>query len=103
MDYRELQQALEVFRLGSRATLAEIKARHRELVKQHHPDTATGAGDDEAIRRINAAYRLLSDYCGNYRYAFDEEEFLEQNPEERMRRQFATDPLWGRGDRKEKG
>ena len=31
------------------------------------------------------------------RYCFSEAEFLEQNPEERMRRQFAADPLWGRG------
>lgn len=95
MEYQELRQALQLFALGERASLAEIKARHRELVKCHHPDAAADQTDPETIRQINAAYRLLCDYCASYRYAFDEEEFLEQNPEERLRRQFAGDPLWG--------
>lgn len=96
MTYAELQEALMVLGLGERATLKEIKARHRELVKRHHPDT--GATDDPAtIRQVNAAYRVLLDYVAAYRYSFVEEEFYEQNPEERLRRQFMDDPLWGKG------
>ena len=38
MTYRELQDALETFGLGERATLKEVKARHRALAKAHHPD-----------------------------------------------------------------
>jgi hypothetical protein len=93
MTYRELQAALAVFDLGERATLKQIKARHRELVKTHHPDRGA-AGDAEAMRRVNAAYALLLEYCGNYRFAFGESEFLEQYPEERLRRQFGWDPVW---------
>lgn len=92
MTYRELQATLELFTLGERATLEQIKARHRELVKTHHPDSG---GDGEAMRRVNAAYALLLAYCSAYRYDFSEEEFLEQHPEERLRRQFGWDPLWG--------
>ncbi|MFZ3207242.1 MAG: J domain-containing protein [Geobacteraceae bacterium] len=44
MTYANLQEALRVLGLGERATLAEIKAQHRELVKRHHPDTRN-AGD----------------------------------------------------------
>ncbi len=101
MEYHELRQALAVLGLGERASLAEIKTRHRALVKRHHPDAAPGTAEPEAILKINAAYRLLCDYCANYRFAFDEEEFLEQNPEERLRRQFAGDPLWGRSGKRE--
>ena len=95
MTYAELQQALAVFGLSGRATLAELKSRHRELVKRLHPDT--GAADPAAIRQVNAAYRILQSYVAAYRFSFAEEEFYEQNPDERLRRQFASDPIWGGG------
>ena len=38
------------------ASRAEIKAAHRRLVKQHHPDVG---GEAEAFRRVNDAYQLL--------------------------------------------
>lgn len=94
MTYGELQAALTVFKLGQRATLQEIKARHRDLAREHHPDRS-GATDQEAMRRINAAYAVLTAYCGGYRYDFSEAEFLEQVPQERLRRQFSRDPIWG--------
>ena len=93
MEYEELRQALKVLALPERASLGEIKARHRNLVKRFHPDA--GGGDPERIRQINAAYRLLSAYCRDYRFKFTREEFLEQNPEERLRQQFERDPIWG--------
>jgi len=96
MTYAELQEALQVLGLGERATLREIKARHRESVKRHHPD-AGNSGDPDAIRRVNAAYRVLQDYITEYRFSFSEGEFYEQNPEERIRQQFMNDPLWGKG------
>ena len=95
MTHQELKLALEVFGLGERATLREIKSRHRELVKRHHPDT--GNGNPEMIRKVNAAYQVLLDYVSQYSFSFSEEEFYEQNPEERLRRQFMDDQLWGNG------
>jgi len=96
MAFAELQASLVVFGLGERATLKEIKTRHRELVKRYHPDVG-GAHDPEQIRKVNAAYRVLLDYVGPYRFSFAEDEFYEQNPDERLRRQFMDDPLWGKG------
>lgn len=95
MIYSELQKALRVLGLGERATLGEIKARYRILVKKHHPDTGA-AVDPEVIRSVNAAYRMLLDYVTAYCFSFAEDEFYEQNPEERLRRQFMDDPLWGK-------
>ncbi len=105
MTYQELKAALDLYQLGERATHKQIKIRHRELVKCHHPDhgqhpdqghhSDNGCDDDpEIIRKINAAYEILTAYCENYRYCFTEEEFLEQVPEERLRRQFGWDPVW---------
>ncbi len=94
MTYQELQRALKVLGLPERAGLKEIKAKHRNLVKQHHPDHNPDQAGDR-IREINAAYRLLTDYCAGYRFCFSQEEFYEQNPEERLRQQFSQDPVWG--------
>jgi DnaJ-class molecular chaperone len=94
MTYQELQQALKMFDLGEQATLREIKTRHRELAKRYHPD-AGNRSDGEAIRQLNEAYRLLLEYTHQYRFGFDEDTFYEQCPEERIRRQFEEDPVWG--------
>lgn len=94
MTYRELQLALAVFGIEDRASLRQIKSRHRELVKRHHPDLGAPA-DSEEMRKVNAAYRVLLDYLSDYRFSFAEEEFYEQNPDERLRRQYFEDPLWG--------
>ncbi|HXE97911.1 MAG TPA: J domain-containing protein [Dongiaceae bacterium] len=95
MTYTDLQQALRVLGLGERASLKEIKARHRELVKRYHPD-AGNVIDLENIRQVNVAYRTLSEYISEYRFSFAKDEFFEQNPEERILEQFADDPVWGK-------
>ena len=42
MTYQELRSALEIFGLSERATLKQVKGRHRELVKRFHPDRGPG-------------------------------------------------------------
>ena len=96
MTYAELQVSRKVFGLGNRAMLKEIKIRHRELVKQYHPD-AGGGHNPEKIRKVNAAYKVLVAYIESFHFAFSEEEFYRQNPEERTRQQFKEDSLWGGG------
>ena len=95
MTYTELQESLRTLGLGQRCSLREIKARHRELVKRHHPDTGN-ANDNETIQRINAAYKTVLDYVTEYRFSFAEAEFYDQNPDERLRQQFMDTPLWGK-------
>lgn len=92
MIYDELLEARLIFNLSERATLREIKSRHRQLVKLHHPDKG-GVVDPGFIVQINAAYAVLLDYVSTYRFSFTESEFYAQNPDEQLRRQFA-DPLW---------
>src|SRR5512143_397235 len=96
MGYDELKAALRVFGLGERATLKENKARYRELARGHHPDGGNG-GDVEKIYRLIEANRVIMEYVESYRFCFSELEYLEQDPEERLRRRFMADPLWGRG------
>ncbi len=96
MNYRDLKTAADLFGIGERATLGQIKDRHREMVKAYHPDQKSDA-NPEMIRKINTAYEILKAYCENYRFCFSEEEFLEQVPEERLRRQFGWDSIWSGG------
>ncbi|MBT0666472.1 J domain-containing protein [Geobacter pelophilus] len=95
MTYNDLQEALRCMGLGERATLNDIKARHKGLVKRYHLDTGN-TDESEMIRQVNAAYQLLLEYVTAYRYTFTEDEFFEQNPGARIWKQFADDPLWGK-------
>ncbi len=95
MTYRELKAALRVLGLGERATVQEIKTRYRELAKQHHPDGGNGAKSEE-IYRVIEANRVIMKYVESYSYCFSEREYLEQNPDERLRRQFMSDSVWSK-------
>lgn len=96
MTYQDLQEAVAEFDLPSRISWRQLKEKHRQLLRRYHPDSGE-ASDPEKIRRINAAYQILRDYCDDYQFDFSHQEFLEQCPEERLREQFAEDSLWGGG------
>jgi hypothetical protein len=49
-------EALQILGLSPGASLREVKAAHRRLVKCHHPDVG---GEVDTFRRIDAAYRSL--------------------------------------------
>jgi DnaJ domain len=53
-------EALAVLELPESATLAEIKARYKQLAKKHHPDANGGdKAAEERLKSINLAYSLL--------------------------------------------
>lgn len=57
--------AVAVFGLSGPVTRVAVKARYKELVKRHHPDTNNGAkAAEEKIKEINEAYRTIMDMLG---------------------------------------
>jgi hypothetical protein len=53
-------QALDVLQLEAGATLIEIKARYKELVKRFHPDANGGdRGAEERLKQVIKAYGVL--------------------------------------------
>ena len=76
MNYKEIDEARRLLGLGETATLKEIKAAYRRLAHIHHPDKHGGAdaGDTEIIKKLNRAYKLITDYCNDYRYSFRQED-----------------------------
>ena len=60
------QQALDTLDLPASASLNEIKARYKELVKRHHPDANGGdRSAEERLRKVIQAYDYLrkSGFC----------------------------------------
>jgi DnaJ-class molecular chaperone len=96
--YEEITKALRILGLYEAATVKEIKNKYRELLKEWHPDLSKG---NEIIRKektieIINAYRIIMDYCEQYRFSFSREEVEKYiSPEELWTKQFGQDPIWG--------
>lgn len=71
----EIKEALEVLELPVLITQEDIKKQYYFLVKKYHPDRG---GDEEKIRRINHAYKVLIQYIASFRYTFSDEEIQRQ-------------------------
>ena len=74
-DHDEISQendAFEVLGLSKNASLDEIKARYKELVRQYHPDILMGMGESKEVierstkklQEINEAYGRLKEKFG---------------------------------------
>ncbi len=98
--WREIVAAKELLRLGDEASLDEIKRAYRRMSKKHHPDLRRGKkGEvgDPAMQELNAAYKILYDYCVNFRISLvlnDESKPLDD--EDWWLSRFGEDPLWGK-------
>lgn len=71
-DMSQESDAFEVLGLSKNATLEEIKARYKELVRQYHPDILMGRGESKEmierstkkLQEINEAYGRLKEKFG---------------------------------------
>lgn len=75
VDHDEISQendAFEVLGLSKNASLDEVKARYKELVRQYHPDILMGRGESKEVierstkklQEINEAYGRLKEKFG---------------------------------------
>ena len=90
-NFTEIDEARKVLGLSEAATLKEIKRAYRTLAHRHHPDKhseATSEETEETMKRLNWAYKLLMDYCDNYKYSFREEDVARAYPEEEYMRNW---------------
>jgi len=82
IDFDTVNQARQDLGLPEKVTEPEIKKAYRALAKKFHPDQAREDFEtEEAFRRIDASYKLLSKYCERNprkEYRFSPEEFGEK-------------------------
>ena len=58
-------RALAVFDLEIPVSLEDVKARYKELVKRHHPDTNKGTkAAEEKFKQVTEAYEVLLRFLG---------------------------------------
>lgn len=57
-----------IFGVSERASYHEIKRAYRHLARKYHPDRNASGISDEMIKRINAAFEVLSDKDKRHRY-----------------------------------
>ena len=75
-NFNEVEEARKLLHLGEEATLKEIKKAYRTLAHHYHPDKLEDddSAESQIMKRLNLAYRLLLDYCNDYKYSFREED-----------------------------
>lgn len=89
-SFEEIDEARRLLGLGEAATLKEIKQAYRKMAFRHHPDTGREAPEhQEIMKRLNHAYKLLSEYCARFKYTFKEEDVYRAYPEEKFTKRYA--------------
>ncbi len=100
LQFEQIDKARKDLGLGISATITEIKKAYHSLAKKWHPDRCKDSEHslcNEKMKTINHAYKTLLDYVSGYRYSFGREELQKDSPEERWKKQFWDDPVWGSG------
>jgi DnaJ-class molecular chaperone len=86
----EIEEARRLLGLGEAATLTEIKSAYRRMAHRYHPDKRSGSdrAESETMKRLNWAYKLLMDYCHDYKYSFKEDDIARTYPHDEYLRNF---------------
>ena len=96
--YEQINDARILLELPERATMEEIKFNYRILIRKWHPDKCQEEGEKcrKMTAKIIAAYRMLNDYCKNYKFSFSKEEVSNYlSAEEWWFERFGKSHLWG--------
>ena len=90
-NFKEIDEARRVLCLGEAVTLKEIKSTYRRMAHRYHPDKRSNDEDAETdtIKRLNWAYKLLTDYCSDYKYSFREEDVVRTYPHDEYLRKYS--------------
>lgn len=100
---KDIIQARNTLGLPAFATLDQIKSAYRHNCRLWHPDKRgkeASARENQKMQEINEAYRILLDYCRDYRYCLEPPKEL--NEGDWWMDRFGEDPVWNREKDKER-
>lgn len=95
--FQKIDAARTLLELPEHATMEEIKSNYRILIRKWHPDRCDKGSEacKQMTTRIIAAYRIISDYCKNYKFSFTEDEVSKYlTGEEWWLQRFGNNFLW---------
>jgi len=102
LESDKIYKSAQILKLNERSTIAEIKNSYHSLIKKWHQDKCKEDKDICKARteEIVKAYKIIINYCQNYRYSFKKEEIVNNLPDEKriqenLIKRFENDPLWG--------
>ena len=90
-NFNEIDEARKLLGLGDAATLKEIKSAYRRMAHRYHPDkhrADDSTKDEDVMKKLNRAYKLLMEYCSNYKYCFREEDVVRTYPSDEYLRRY---------------
>jgi curved DNA-binding protein CbpA len=65
--FEEIDESQRLLGLSEAASIGEIKRAYRRMAFRYHPDRGkVDAQNADTMRRLNLAYKLLTDYCARY-------------------------------------
>lgn len=86
-NFLEIEEARKTLGLGEAATLKEIKGAYRRLARRYHPDQHRESNQSqEAMKKLNQVYKLIENYCRDYKYSFRQEDVARTYPDEEYTR-----------------
>jgi hypothetical protein len=97
--WQKIVAARELLQLDDEASQVEIKKAYRRLARKCHPDLQHEDNGDDCsdMRNLTEAYKILLDYCLNFRVPLvltDDSEPLDD--EDWWLSRFGEDPLWSK-------
>ena len=97
----KINEAVAYLNIPEKASYKEIKKIYKDLLYQWHPDRCKEEKElcHEQTRKIIQSYKIIQNYCENYRLSFNEHE-LEggtgvPDPVKFWYERFGDDPIWG--------
>ncbi len=95
--YEDITKARGILDIGKTDTLKNIKDKFNKLIKVYHPDVCKEPPDicKKKSEEIISAYKIIMDYCDNYKFSFEKEEVMKYlSNEEFWEMRFGDDPMW---------
>jgi len=90
-NFTEIDEARRLLELGEMVSLKEIRSAYRKMASRYHPDKhpgSTSAENEAVMKRLNWAYKLLMEYCRDYKYTFREEDVARVYPHDEYLRKY---------------
>jgi len=88
--FEEIDGARRLLGLPQFASLAEMKQAYRKKAFLYHPDKSSNqnAEDEQTMKRLNQAYKLLREYVAQYRYSFTEPDVSRAYPDDEYLKRY---------------